>query len=387
MSAYSDLDFRYLLGRERSTRVLGKKLKDPHIRVRPIVITPSAKGAQKYWLVTKVSNVADLDRVGEIMVNVRPTESVDHETFLTVESGIRSGLLGSRNVKLHSGLDDSRAQAVNTVRDRLLEDWYEVVKTVNVSAELLRIVEADMQLARTALRRDAKSRIGASRDFTDSLGRMNPRANAARLTAAIARLRLQIDVDMASERSLRYRFLNCTVIAESIAADIWDMQVMSYRLARSNLLASQFQKRIERIPIKPYFWAYLWLKNRFDLTKLEDPNHTMFVAQLFAAEQCLGEVDMLLSEFKRSTGRARQDVLRVITMTLSAFPKHSLPVEYIHLFRIVGSQVRNKIPIIASRTDSQYAAAATEIQSTIRNRASTDPENCWYIDRRFRKIA
>ncbi len=382
---YQRLNFWYGLGNPTRVRLRGNKLTDPNIVVRQIIIMPRTKGAKKYWLVVEVSHVEDLHLVGEIMIDVKPSSAIHHETFVTVESGIRSGQLGSERIAVRSNLEKSHAQAIVTVRKRLLEDWAEVLQNPKPSKRLVRLVASDLAHARTELRVDARDRIFNSVDFLDSFGRQNPMANATRLTAALSRLRLQIEADVLNRYSLHYRFLNCMVVAENIAADIWDLQVMAY-YGRPRHLRDEIAKRLDRMAIKPYFWAVMWIKNNIPSRDYGLPNNAMFIAQLLATEQRLGEIDMLLSEFKRANHNDKKFLLKLITLSISSFPTTSMPLSYLQLFETLQKKCR-RLAIAKSKTEEQYKITANAMQAVIRYRASTDPNDCWYIAGSHRLIA
>ncbi len=383
-SEYERLKFRYSLGEPIAITTKGNKLNNPNIVVRQINILPSTKGAKKYWLVVEVSHVEDLHLVGEIMIDVKPDSAIHHEAFVTVESGMRSGQIGSERVLQRSRLERAHITALSTVRSRLLQDWIALLKNPSPSNDLLLVVASDLDNARLNLRVDARDRTRSTVRFADSLGRPNPRANAARLTAAIARLRLQIEADVLNKYSLHYRFLNCTVIAENIAADIWDMQVMAYRDTRD--YGSTILQRLNRIAIKPYFWAVIWIRNNIGDNPRDMALHAPFIAQLLATEQRLGEIDMLLSEFKRSNYEEKKVLLKLITLSISTFPRTSMPLSYLQLFETLQKKCR-RLAIAKSKTEEQYKITANAMQAVIRYRASTDPNDCWYIAGSHRLIA
>lgn len=381
---YERLKFRYSLGEPRSIVTKGNKLYDSRIVVRQINIWPSTKGAKKYWLVVGVSHVEDLHLVGEIMIDVKPDSAIHHETFVTVESGMRSGHIGSERVLQRTKLESRHVLALSTVRTELLVDWLALLKNPRPSNDLLLMVASDLDNARLSLRVDARDRTRSTVRFVDSLGRPNPRANAARLTAAIARLRLQIEADVLNRYSLHYRFLNCTVVAENIAADIWDMQVMSDRDDRD--FGKNVLQRLDRVAIKPYFWAVMWIRNNIGDNPRDMTLHLPFIAQLLATEQRLGEIDMLLSEFKRSDYDGKKILLRLIALSISTFPTTSMPLDYLNLFEQLRKKSR-RLSISRSKTEAEYRVTVNAMQALIRYRASTDPSNCWYIPGSHRLIA
>lgn len=375
-SEYERLKFRYALGEPKTIKVKGNRLSNPNITVRQIQIMPSNKGAKKYWLVVAVSHPDDNKFVGEIMIDVKPDSAIHHETFVTVESGIRSGYLGSQRVEARSGLEKNDIRILVDVRERLLDDWLEVLRDSKPTDDLVLKVVSDLEDSRTFLRTDTHERLFKTIGFLDSLGRHNPMANAARLTAAISRLRLQIEADIYTQKSLHYRFLNCTVIAENIAADIWDMQVMS-TLERPNLVGPEFAKRLQRLPIKPYFWAVLWIKRSITLQPTSIDINAPFVAQLLATEQRLAEIDVLLSEFKRADQKGKKKILRIISLSIASFSTDSMPLDYLTLFGNLQKKLR-RLAIAKSKTDEQYNITVSAMQSLIRYRQSDDPENAWY---------
>lgn len=375
-SEYERLQFSYSLDVPKSIKLKGKLLTNPNIIARQIRIMPSAQGAKKYWLVIAVSHADDQKYVGEILIDVKPDSAIHHETFVTVESGIRSGILGTQRAEAKTKLERDDVRILNDVRQRLLDDWLEVLKDSKPSDELVLKVASDLVNSRTLLRVDARDRLFKTIGFLDSLGRHNPRANAARLTAAIARLRMQVEADVFTRKSLYYRYLNCTVLAENIAADIWDMQVMA-ELGRPSYIGTEFAKRLKRMAIKPYFWAVLWIKHNISMRPMALAYNAPFVAQLLATEQRLGEIDILLSEYKRADNKAKKKLLQLVTLSIASFPTDSMPLDYLNLF----ANLRTKLPRLAitkSKTDKQYNITASAMQSLIRYRESDDPENAWH---------
>ncbi len=376
--------FSYTLGAEVGPIITGKKLRSRNIRARQILVRPGRNLSEKYWVVTKVEDVKDLDLVGELLIYVKPRPPLnEHETFVTVESGIRSSVQGSRNIALRSQLETERSATVVEVRQRLLDDWLRLLQDARSETGLLELVASDMQLCRTFLRKDARERIENSVGFRDSLARYNPSANAARLTAAIARLRLQLEYDALSEKSLRYRYLNCTTVAETIAADIWDLQVMlsSVQVGRKSTPAfmKEAAKRLDRLGIKPYFWAKIWIQ-RHKLTHKENVRAAEMLVEALLAEQQLGEIDMLLSELKHAEKDQQRLLLRIITMTLASVEYHSR--DYANFFSDVARMVRRNLGLSRSKPRAEYTKKVEEIQKHIRYRPQT-PDSPWILSDAF----
>lgn len=373
--------FTYTLGVEKAITYNGKKLKGSKVRARQILVRPGSNHSEKYWLITQVNHIADIHCIGEILIRVRPSAAIDHETFVTVESGMRSGIIGSDNVAVRSKLDASRAEAITIVRGRLLDDWVRLLQDGHsTETDLLEVIAADMALARTLLRKDARARVEYSANFLDSMGRRNPSANAARLTAGIARLRLQVANDMINKKSLWYRYLNCSTLAENIAMDIDSMQYMAYR---SDLMESTVHHRfvhlLDRLPIKPYFWAVNWVHNTYSPSEYGKSHVAQAIVSALLAEQCLAEIDMLCSELKRSERNHQREILRIITMILGTYSLTDLSEHYQDLFTDLKRHVRTKLNLSKSTLPHEYSNRVGMLQSMIRNRASLDTESPWYI--------
>lgn len=384
LTVQEDMRFSYTLGAEVQPIITGKKLRSRNIRARQILVRPGRNISEKYWVVTKVSDIKDIDLVGEVLIYVRARPPLsEHETFVTVESGIRSGIQGGRNIALRSGLDTNHSKTVQEVRQRLLDDWFKLLQDSSGEADLLRLVASDMQLCRTLLRKDARSRVENSVGFRDSLARYNPSANAARLTAAIARLRLQLEYDALSEKSLRYRYLNCTTFAETIAADIWDLQTMlsSVRVGRKrvNAFMREATKRLDRLGLKPYFWAKLWI-NHHGLTQSDSPIAAEMLVEALLAEQQLGELDMLLSELKHAEKDQQRLLLRIITMTLASVEYRSG--DYSGFFKDIQRLVRRHLSITRSTPRDMYTKQVEMIQQHIRYRPQT-PDSPWLLGNQY----
>ncbi len=383
LTVQEDMRFSYTLGAEVQPIITGKKLRSSNIRARQILVRPGRNISEKYWVVTKVSDAKDLDLVGELLIFVKPRPPLkEHETFVTVESGIRSGIQGSRNSALRSQLESVRSDTVVEVRQRLLDDWQRLLQySDGRESQLLELIVSDMQLCRTLLRKDVRGRVEQSVGFLDSIGRMNPRANAARLTAAIARLRLQLEYDELTQKSLRYRYLNCTTFAETIAADIWDIQVLLKEFLSGKRVAKSFsaetRSRLERISIKPYFWAKVWI-DRWLNTEVYSAQEARLIVEVLLAEQQLGEIDMLLSELKHSDKNQQRLVLRIITMTLSNMECKS--VDYQTFFLRLRRSVQRTLAISKSTTEKEYSQRVEVIQREIRYR-SQEASSPWLLDK------
>ncbi len=382
MPVREEARFTYTLGAEVQPIITGKKLRSGDIRAQQVLVRPGRNLSEKYWVVTKVSNDKDLDLVGELLIYVKPRPPLkEHETFVTVESGIRSGIQGSRNVALRSRLESARSDTVKEVRQRLLDDWYRLLLySDGRESQLLELIVSDMQLCRTLLRKDVRGRVERSVGFLDSIGRMNPQANAARLTAAIARLRLQLEYDVLTEKSLRYRYLNCTTFAETIAADIWDVQVLleGFLLGRrtAKSFSAETRKRLDRVSIKPYFWAKVWI-DRWLNTEVFNAQEGKLIVEALLAEQQLGEIDMLLSELKHSDKNQQRLLLRIITMSLSSIEYKS--VDYQTFFLRLRRSVQRTLAISKSTTEKEYSQRVEAIQQEIRYR-SQEASSPWLLN-------
>lgn len=347
---------------------------------QPVYIQPGNR--TRAWLITAVSNDADIYKVGELFFRVKPSPEVaiEHETFVTVESGIRQGILAEENAELRREVDSQRSTTSQEVRSRLLNDWNTVLQAnLDISSELLILINSDMQLARTLLRKDARYRIGKSIYFLDSRGRKNPSANAARLTAAIARLSTQLEFDRISQQSLRNRYLTCTTISEQVAQDIFDLQCLANSRLSPMSVLREVSKRLTRLAIKPYFWGVVWVVNTFKSNDYADPTVVRKIAQALTAEQTVAEIDMLLSNIKLTADKNKQrNLLRLLTLTASR-TAHWFD-DYYHFGLYIRKFIRQHLSITSSRTRSDYIFNVNTLQAGIRYRSTAD-DSIWHLSK------
>lgn len=369
MAARSLSNFRYELRDSEPVILLGNKLQDRNVIAKPLVIQPGNRVRAR--LITGVNSLSDIKFIGELAFNVTPSEGVaiPHETFVTVESGIRQGLLAQKSIQLRSDVDSQRSVTVLKVRERLIDDWYEVLCTGgDIESQLLELINSDMSLARTLLRKDARDRIGKAINFKDKFSRNNPSATAARLSAAISRLIAQIECDVINQKAMRSRYLTCITITEQISNDIFDIQHLAAYPISIKGMQREVAKRLNRLSIKPYFWAVVWANNKFSLTDYNNPDVLMLIANVLLAEQTLGQIDSLLSAFKYSADKNEQrNLLRIITMT--AATSADWPQDYQELGKYLRNFIRQNLSLSSSKKQEVYKAHAETLQDAIRNRS------------------
>lgn len=399
MTVKENLKFSYSLGEEKEFEPSGLKLRSHTIKARQILVRPSDNKKEKYWVVTGVNEFEDINFIGEIFIKVEPEKGVAicHETFVTVESGMRSGILGRKNMQTNSDLERERIKTLDVVRKHLMHSYEELLRTNGeIDNQLLMQVAEDMKLARTNLRKDSRTRIEGSVGFLDSLGRRNPRANAARLLAAIMRIVKQIQADYIKKQSLRYRYLNCLTYSENIAADLWDMEFLLKRLRiaadksqseitrEKKFINSQFALRLDRLEMKPYFWGVIYIRNNYKESEYGIVENAQAIVNVLLCEQVLGQVDDLLSEYKRGSRAEKLTVLRRITMLIGRQKTVELPACYKQLLTQLASYIHRNLGVSGAVMQPEYVKRAEKIQEMIRYRAmpkevSEPEENPWFI--------
>lgn len=371
--------FRYNLGEEFSTILNGKKLKNHSVKVRPVIIRPGSK--IRAHVITEVSDIRDINHIGEIYFDVQPKPEVaiEHETFVTVESGIRSGLFGQQSVVLRSFVDRERMKNISLVRERLLGYWSSIVVSGGeLENDLLIATVEDMNYVRTLMRKYFRYQTNASVDFVAG-NKKNPRATAARLTAAIVRMLAQLESDRITKLSLKQRHRVCVTISETIESNVWDIQNLAVSTRDTEWVRKQVDIRLNNLCIKPYFWAVMYVQNTYQATQYGDLSVVRDIAHALLAEQTLGSLDMLFSDLKRSDYNGKKQILRIITMSLAQIRLNDkLPEIYKALFADLQADVRRQLSLNKAVVPAVYEKRVKALQEKIRNRPQ-ESDSEWFI--------
>lgn len=292
--------------------VKGKKVRRTAM-VRQILV-PGA--SPKYHLV--LENPSDPRREGEIIA-VSRTEDARRTTFpfWTVPSLVRTGNLGLENALMRRiKLLDSVSKLEEIVPElahhgRELRDDPMRLRYVCV---VLSAEAAGLERAETRRRVEAFASLLSALDVTDSLGRYNPGATAAKLTRAKPFLAGQAEWDINTIGSMSGHRLAGNVLAEKLLDDLWQLECL-YRSGRPRLAKKMGDPILKELLIKPGFWVrQYYYRNHGEPNMVE-------MADICQIERVVWQIDDARSLLQNNPALRGPDTVWLLAEAVAGLPR------------------------------------------------------------------
>lgn len=357
-------------GPEREFPTPGGVCKGEAVLSCPIHIKHLVGSGWKFEVVTGAEK-ADRNMVGEIITTTRPSNSEPYVSSLFMPTLLTSGLKAGAKIDANEHEFLFYMEFLLKVRNELLQRW----PTLKVSPKRQEQLEMIIGEVRDGLmrRRTALplSAAGMKPQVRDSLGRPNPAAASASISAMHRRLAKQVTLEGLSAESMRKRRGFGVAMMCCYTQDIWDMRFMDQRKPETR--KRELQKRIERARIKPVLFAGLYCARELG-DNLGHPMVLPRVIEVFTAELQLAAIRDLFAGLADHPDGFKE-TLHKLRILLLMQPNEQLYVEFfeelLQYATDIGSNFR--------RDPEQVKKLAIGAKTRIRDRASSQPNHPWFI--------
>lgn len=264
---------------------------------RPIVADRSGK----FFVISGVYSPRDLDRLGEIIAVIR-TEDPKQTQFHTwsAYSIGRSAGLAYRNILDRARAIEEMQSEHSLVIEVITQHWQQAKRNPVMMSYLKNILvlhACRLLNARTSHRLSAGDLVASSSSLVDSLGRYNPSAKSAQITAANTRLEDQLEFDELSQGSAQYRGELAEFI-EQACDEVIATIVSITKTASDEKLGVYLSSIIKQVLVKPYTYAVRSIGDQRGVIHLADEHSRQIVAGAFIAERSLAELDGAISTIR-----------------------------------------------------------------------------------------
>lgn len=293
-----------LIGPERIL-VPGNLTKDGYLQVMHMYPNGSAaKGiaVSKFCVCIGVYDAADADLYGEIVGLRQPLNRRRFAQSWTSDSFVQAGRGAKSNSKNRADLVLWDVELLQFVYNEITSDWLGVKKSerFDVACEILQNVVGHVVLGRTDARQKIKKLLIDSTELQDSLHRLNPRANALRISAAIPQFLNQSHFDSLSERSLENAFQVSLLLQKQIAAYLDYLKwCVRYGIVPTRYA---FNTIYQVMDIKPYSYALSYVRYQKAQKGFDDKSELILLHDTLSVEYRLSMVSSLCGQLKRSPG-------------------------------------------------------------------------------------
>ena len=333
---------------------------------RPLLVDRSGK----FFVISGVFTPRDLDRLGEIIAVVR-TEDPKQTQFhtWTAYSMGRSAKLAHRNIlDRANALEDMKSEH-SLVIEVITRYWQEAKHNSVLMSYLKNILvlhACKLLNARTAHRLDAGDLVASSSSLVDSLGRYNPGAKSAQITAANRRLNHQLEFDALSLGSAAYR-RELARFVEQACDEVVSTIVALTRFGTDEELVGYLHRWISRILVKPYTYAIRSISDNRKIAFRTDESSRQMVAGAFVAERSLAELDAAISEIRDDHLFFADHIDLVEELLYLVSIETQLP-EYKELQDNIRVQINALIEALGGKDQSQIRRSIKNIKNLIRHR-------------------
>lgn len=357
-------------GPERYFPTPGETCNGDAVLSRPIHIKRTAGSGWKFDVVTAVA-VEDRQAVGEIITMTKPSGRDPYANRMYLPTLLSSGLKAGDKISANQHEFLFYMEFLLRVRAELMQRW----PTLKVSAKRQEQLEAIIDEIRSGLlrrRTDLPLSAASKRPrVQDNLGRPNPSAASAGITAMHRRLEKQLALEGLSAESMRKRRVFAATLVRCYAQDIWDMRFMDQY--RPSTRERELGKRIERAIVKPMLFASLYCSHEFG-DNLGHPMVLPRVIEVFTAEMQLMAIRDLFAGLAEQPDGFKE-TLHKLRILLLMQPNERLYEEFFDELQQYATEIGSNF----RREPELVKKLAVEAKTRIRNRASDSPDHPWFV--------
>lgn len=333
---------------------------------RPLLVD----GLGKFFVISGVCTPRDLDKLGEIIAVIR-TEDPKQTQFhtWTAYSIGRSAELAHDNILDRANALEDMQSDHSLVIGVITQYWQEAKHNtvlMNYLKNILVLHACKLLNARTTHRLEAGDLVASSSSLVDSLGRYNPGAKSAQITAANTRLSHQLEFDALSLCSAAYR-RELARFVEQACDEVVSAIVALTRSGSDEELVDYLHRWISRILVKPYTYAIRSISDNRKIAFRTDESSRHMVAGAFVAERSMAELDAAISAIRDDYlfFADRIDLVEELVYLVSI--ETHLP-EYKELQDNIRVQINELIEALRSKDLSRVRKSIKNIKNLIRHR-------------------
>lgn len=357
-------------GAERRFDVPGDACVGEVVLSRPIHIKHVPGSGWKFDVIT-AAELEDRHAIGEIITNTYRTNRDPYASLTYLPTLLSSGLKAGDKIETNMHEFLFYMEFLYMVREKLMHQWPTLKlseHSQNQLEEIIKVVRGGLQHRRTDLVIAAAAKQPSVRD---GLGRPNPRAASAKLAAMHRRLEAQVTLEGRGAESMRKRRRFAAILMRCYSQDIWDMRFLKgYSTDRRG---QELQRRIDRAMIKPMLFAGLYCRREFGID-LGHPLVLPRVIEVFTAEMQLMAIRDLFAGLEAHPSNQKETLYK-LRVLLAMAPNESL---YLRLFKEL-KDIWNEIGKAFPREPETVKKLAIEAKTSIRDRASDDPNHPWFV--------
>lgn len=334
--------------------------------VRPLLADRSGK----FFVVSGAFTPRDLDKLGEIIAVIRtedPKQTQFH-TWTAYSIGRSAGLAHRNILDRANALEDMKSDH-SLVIGVITRHWQEAKHNTVLMSYLKNILvlhACKLLNARTTHRLDAGDLVASSSSLVDSLGRYNPGAKSAQITAANTRINDQLEFDALSLGSAAYR-RELARFVEQACDEVVSTIVALTRSGTDEELVDYLHRWISRILVKPYTYAIRSVSDTRKIAFRTDESSRQMVAGVFVAERSLAELDAAISGIRDDYLFFADHIDLVEELVYLVSIETHLP-EYKDLQDNIRLQINELIKALGSKDQSQIRKSIKNIKNLIRHR-------------------
>ena len=324
----------------------------------------------KFFVISGVFTPRDLDKLGEIIAVIR-TEDPKQTQFhtWTAYSIGRSAKLAHDNILDRANALEDMQSDHSLVIGVITQYWQEAKHNtllMNYLKNILVLHACKLLNARTTHRLEAGDLVASSSSLVDSLGRYNPGAKSAQITAANRRLNHQLEFDALSLGSAAYR-RELARFVEQACDEVVSAIVALTRSGSDEELMKHLHRWIGRILVKPYTYAIRSISDNRKIAFRTDESSRQMVAGAFVAERSMAELDAAISAIRDDYlfFADRIDLVEELVYLVSI--ETHLP-EYKELQDNIRVQINELIEALRSKDLSRVRKSIKNIKNLIRHR-------------------
>ena len=323
----------------------------------------------KFFVIVGVTP-ADLDKLGEIIAVMR-TENVTKTHYQTWDAYTLGRSAFNAQSNILSGMDaiEEMQAEHGLVVDIITKHWAEAKQNDLLMMYLKHILvlhACRLLNARTSNRLSAGELVASSSTLVDSLGRYNPGASAAKITASDTDLDRQLEFDDVSRESACDRGELAEAI-EAICDDVVSQIVRLLNLGSDESVGHFLPIWFSRILVKPYTYAIRSLPaQRLDSLRASGLERST-VASIFLLERSLAEVSAMLS-IVRDYPEMFIDNQDLIDEIISLIDVSTVLPEYEELINRVSEEIGTLHHYLTAQNYAPLMTHIGRVKSLIRHR-------------------
>lgn len=358
-------------GTEHNRLITNRDSNDKPVLCRPIHIKNTPGSGWKFDVVTH-AEPGNHHAVGEVLTITQPTNRDPYTSLTYLPTMLSSGLRADARIEANMYELLFYVEFLHEARAELLMRWPEL-KVSPKRQEQLELIIDEVRAGLSKKSTDLPKQATAKKPhIVDSLGRSNPGAASAGITAITGRLVDQMTLEKRGLESMRKRRYFANTLIYCYSQDIWDMSFLGrYKLKTRQ---SELQKRIDRALIKPMLFAGLYCQREF-ANNLGHPLVLARVIEVFSTEIQLIAVRNLFASLAQYPN-SHKETLYKVRLLLAMTPNEKL---YLDLFEELQDYASD-IGKVFTREPKTVKRLAIKAKTRIRNRANSNPSHPWFVE-------